>query len=112
MRTCLIMALLGLSMMWTVQAHAVEAWHGKRPPGDGPTELAASFYVVDVFGIDSVEQSVHADVIYQVRWRDPRLAKPGSERRRMPVSQIWVGTAKFRGSGPVLTVMKMNVRPR
>ncbi len=45
--------------------------------------------MVDVFGIDSVEQSVHADVIYQVRWHDPRLAKPGSERRRMPLSQIW-----------------------
>ncbi len=92
MRTCLTLALLGLSMMWTVQAHAAEVWHGQRPPGDAPTEVAASLYVVDVFGIDSVEQNVHADVIYRVRWQDPRLAKPGSGRRRMPVSQVWSPT--------------------
>jgi len=81
----LVAAALGL----VVPAHAEEDWTAQRPSGDAPTEISVSMYVVDVFAINSAEQSVEADVIYLIRWQDPRLAESGAGSRRMALSQVW-----------------------
>ena len=56
---------------------------------NGPTLIFVSVYVLDVDEVDSADQSFKANVFYQMRWLDPRLAHRGSGKVRRPLSEVW-----------------------
>ena len=78
-----LIALAGLiccAPVWaTVQNRAVD------PPAPGPlpamVEVAA--YVMDLLSIDEKEQTFQAEVLFNFRWKDSRLARPNGERARL-----------------------------
>ena len=70
-------------------ALAADTSNLERPPGEGPTRISASIFVVDIFEINDVTQSMRADVVYQIIWKDERLAREGSKGRRMLLDEIW-----------------------
>ncbi len=55
----------------------------------GPNLLARASGRLDLDEVDSVEQSFVANVYYEARWRDARLAHDGLGERSMPLSSVW-----------------------
>ncbi len=70
-------------------ALAADTFILERPPGEGPTKVSASFFVVDVFEINDVNQTIRADVVYRLKWKDDRLAMEGIGRRRLLLDNVW-----------------------
>jgi hypothetical protein len=65
-----------------------------RPDASGPpTEVNIGIYLLDIYDIDDVNQAFSVDLLFYVRWHDPRLALPENERagwnRRIPLEEIW-----------------------
>lgn len=61
-----------------------------RPdPAGTPTVVAFAIAVLDISSIDSAQQCFTADVGLVLRWRDPRLAKPGAGLRAMNLDDVW-----------------------
>jgi len=62
-----------------------------QPPGEGPgpTEVSLAFYVVDILEIEDAEETFKADIAYNLRWHDPRLARPGGDTVQRPMSEVW-----------------------
>jgi hypothetical protein len=65
-----------------------------RPDASGPpTEVNIGIYLLDIYDIDDVNQAFSVDLLFYVRWHDPRLALPENERagwnRRIPLEDIW-----------------------
>jgi hypothetical protein len=62
----------------------------KRPAEwAGPTRIHYNIFVVDIDGINDAEQNFTANVYIRLRWRDYRLAKPGSSNRQMWLNEVW-----------------------
>ena len=59
------------------------------PEADGPVPVRVTVSVLDLDNVDSVEQSFVANVYYEARWRDARLAHDGPAERAMPLSSVW-----------------------
>ncbi|WP_424984960.1 hypothetical protein [Microbulbifer sp. S227A] len=71
-----------------------------RPgPADGPTEVTVGTYVVDLRGIDDVEQTITLDIALRMRWTDPRLAD--WEGCRLALADIWYPMLFLRNSGRI-----------
>jgi hypothetical protein len=74
-------------------AHAdvsAETFGISRPePEAGPTPVDFGIVIADIGSIDSAEQSFTADVGLIMRWRDPRLIKPGGSVRIMSRTDVW-----------------------
>ena len=65
---------------------------GERPDPEGtPTPVATTVYVLDISHIDDVRQSVTADFVLRLRWRDPRLIENegAPEVRRAALDDVW-----------------------
>jgi len=45
--------------------------------GDMPTRVRIGIVILDVDEIDTAKQSFTANVVFEARWRDPRLAHGG-----------------------------------
>jgi len=60
---------------------------GRPEAGAGPTPVRVGLHLVDVVGVDDARESFEADVLIQVRWRDPRLAL--GVPCVVPASQVW-----------------------
>ena len=61
-----------------------------RPgPQSEPVKVALSVFLLDLDGIDNVEQNFKANVFYMATWNDPRLAhdEPGEVSR--PLHEVW-----------------------
>ena len=59
--------------------------------GSGPTDVYLGFYLVDVFSIEDADESFTADLVFVLRWRDPRLAELniGPDGARVPLDSVW-----------------------
>jgi hypothetical protein len=51
--------------------------------------------VLDLDNVNSVEQSFVANVYYEARWRDARLAYGGPGERAMPLNSVWHPRLQF-----------------
>lgn len=56
--------------------------------GEGPTTVELAVHVLDVDDVDSANQSFEANIFYEYRWQDPRLAHEG-QSISLPLSSIW-----------------------
>lgn len=62
----------------------------QRPDPDGrPTRISIRVYVVDVAEVNDSRRTFSADVYILFQWRDPRLAKPDTSRRLLPLTAVW-----------------------
>ncbi len=63
----------------------------KRPagPDGGITEVRVSVYLLDVDEIDSASQTFTANVSYDLRWKDPRLAHGGEGEMVIELGDVW-----------------------
>ena len=78
--------LLLLTMLWASQASA-----DVSPPGNGaqPVRVALSIFLLDLDGIDNVNQSFEANLFYMADWNDPRLAHSGKGEISKPLNEVW-----------------------
>jgi hypothetical protein len=61
-----------------------------RPGRDaGPTKVEVEISLLDVDDVDGASQSFEANVYYEQRWNDPRLAHEDIGGRSRPLSEIW-----------------------
>ncbi len=61
-----------------------------RPDPDGEiTEIRVHIVVADIDSIDTVNQTFSANLFYQLRWSDPRLAHDGEALIHKPMSEVW-----------------------
>jgi hypothetical protein len=61
-----------------------------RPGRDGgPTKVEVEIFLIDVDDVDGASQSFEANVYYEQRWNDPRLAHEDIGGRSRPLSDIW-----------------------
>lgn len=65
------------------------------PEADGPVPVRVTVNVLDLDNVDSLEQSFVANVYYEARWRDARLAHGGPGERAMPLSSVWHPRLQF-----------------
>jgi gamma-aminobutyric acid receptor subunit beta len=83
---------------------------GERPDKQGPaTEVDITVYLFDVSEISDINKRFSIDMFVNVRWKDPRLALPDSQRfgknRAIPMNEIWTPRALIvndRGLAPQL----------
>src|SRR5205807_2818241 len=62
----------------------------ERPSADlGPTQVSISIWIVDIYNIDSAQQSFGADVYIVLRWTDSRLTHTGGGVAHYALDQIW-----------------------
>jgi hypothetical protein len=66
-----------------------------RPEAGGPVPVRVTVSVLDLDNVDSVEQSFVANVYYEARWRDARLAYGGPGERAMPLNSVWHPRLQF-----------------
>jgi hypothetical protein len=59
----------------------------QRPPGEGPTRIEISFYMMDLMKVNDAEETFNADIFLIAKWNDPRLT--GEQERRLPMSEVW-----------------------
>jgi len=63
-----------------------------KRPGEwwwGATKVYFLVFIVDIDAIDDADQNFTANIYLRLRWQDPRLAKPGSEMRQVPLESVW-----------------------
>jgi len=60
-------------------------------PGDGktPVRVAISIFLLDLDGVDNVNQSFEANVFYMASWNDPRLAHAGPGKISRSLNDVW-----------------------
>ncbi len=80
-------ALLGLLVSVPSMAQDVDLV-SSRPPGDGPTEISVSFYLIDLMRVIDVDETFEADVFLVGSWKDSRLA--GDRVRVLPMDSVWM----------------------
>ena len=76
-----------------------------RPEVDGPVPVRVTVDVLDLDDVDSVKQSFEANVYYEARWRDARLAHGGPGERAMPLSSVWHPRLQFLNQQRVLQTL-------
>jgi hypothetical protein len=85
-------ALLLTSLLAVVLAPAPAWAQDLTPPQaleDGALEVQVSIFVVDVLRILDADQSVEADVLFRLEWRDERLAQAGGQPRTVDLGSLW-----------------------
>jgi Neurotransmitter-gated ion-channel ligand binding domain len=55
----------------------------------GPTRVHFLVFVIDIDDIDDADQNFKANVYIRLRWKDRRLASPGSPVRQIPLDTVW-----------------------
>lgn len=71
-----------------------------RPdPAGVPTDVTVGAYVIDLRGIDDVDQTVSLDIALRMRWTDPRLAAWAG--CRLPLTAVWYPMLSLRNSGRI-----------
>ena len=77
---------LGLTLAFSPLAFAEPT-----PPtsDDGPTKVEVEMFLLDVDDVDGASQSFEANVYYELRWNDPRLAGDDEAHRSRSLYDIW-----------------------
>lgn len=55
----------------------------------GPTRVRFLVFVIDIDAIDDANQNFTGNIFIRLRWRDRRLAHPGSPVRQIPLDAVW-----------------------
>jgi hypothetical protein len=78
-------------MLLLAMLSATQAGADVSPPGNGvqPVRVALSIYLLDLDGIDNVNQNFEANVLYMASWSDPRLAHSSTGEISMPLDEVW-----------------------
>ncbi len=63
----------------------------KRPEGadGGPTTVYVSVFFLDIDSVNSANQTFTANVSYEYRWIDPRLAHAEDGNKVLPIVDVW-----------------------
>ena len=70
-RMIVIAVTLAASMILAMTASAATFVDVARPlEAEGPTQVRVGIFIVDVDDIQTDEQAFHANVVFQLRWRD------------------------------------------
>ena len=85
MRVIKILLLL-LIALWTPYASADVSLPGN---GTQPVKVKMSIFILDLDGIDDVNQTFQANLFYMASWNDPRLAHSGTEEVTRPLFEVW-----------------------
>jgi hypothetical protein len=78
--------LLLLIALWTPYASADVSLPGN---GTQPVKVKMSIFILDLDGIDNVNQTFQANLFYMASWNDPRLAHSGTEEVNRPLDEVW-----------------------
>jgi hypothetical protein len=78
-------------ILWSSAAVGHTAVFPKRPidADGGPTTVYVSAFLLDVDEVNSANQTFTANIFYQLRWNDPRLAHAEDGDRIFPVVDVW-----------------------
>ena len=60
----------------------------QRPPGEGPTRVEISFYLIDLMKVIDAEETFEADIFFIASWKDSRLK--GERERFVPATEVWM----------------------
>lgn len=66
----------------SIKARRPEEWRG-------PTEIHFLVFVLDIDGINDVDQNFTTNVYLRLKWKDTRLADPSGYSRQIPLEQAW-----------------------
>ena len=78
-----------LSVALVLTPALVQATISRPAEGDEPTEVRVGIFVLDVDEIDAAAQSFKANVYFEARWQDQRLAHAGPGKVRRPLDEVW-----------------------
>ena len=59
----------------------------QRPPGEGPTRIEVTFYMIDLMKVIDADETFEADIFFIALWKDSRLT--GEHERKLSVSEVW-----------------------
>jgi len=79
--------LTGLLFLLANTAFAQQS--GIPPHGDGPLKVQVAVYVIDLQSVNSAKQSYTGNIMYRMRWMDPRLAHEGPGSRTRELDEVW-----------------------
>ena len=72
------------------EAAAKQELIAKRPEHwRGPTEVQFFMFVVDIDEIDAANQNFAANIYLMLKWKDDRLAEPGTLMRQLSLADVW-----------------------
>jgi len=57
--------------------------------GDGPLQIQAEVYVVDLQAINNAKQSYTGNVFYHLKWLDTRLVHAGRGNKTLKLEDVW-----------------------
>jgi hypothetical protein len=89
------------------------------PPGERPVKVEAGFFLVNLSGVAEQSETFNADLYVSFRWRDPRLAFAGTERRHFleeaavaQLERMWWPQIEFVNTGdPDITNRALEISP-
>ena len=79
---------VGLAAFLIVAAPSAAADIG-RPQDSGATTVRTGLFVLDIDDIDGSEQNFTANVYFELRWRDSRLAHGGTGEVSHALNEVW-----------------------
>ena len=85
-RSCLILFIIASSLLFTSQAWALSV---TEIDSENPVKVELSVFVIDIDGIDTVEQNFEANLFFEARWHDQTLAHDDSSPIIKPLAEIW-----------------------
>ena len=89
-RCCLVFAFLVLAMTGHASPADPVNDTGRPLAGQGPTPVELNIFLIDLDAIDSAAQSFQANVYFEAKWKDPRLADTSKGRTgTLPLDSIW-----------------------
>lgn len=71
-----------LIISWAPQAHAIE-------PSTDPVKVEVELFLIDLDGINDVDQNFVANLYLQASWHDPELAHEGSRDISRKLEDVW-----------------------
>jgi len=71
------------------KARQVEVKSTRPEALQGPTTVHFMVFVLNISKIDNAGQNFSANVFLRLRWKDPRLAKPGGAVRQLHLEEVW-----------------------
>ncbi|MEQ8901741.1 MAG: hypothetical protein RID11_00365 [Roseovarius sp.] len=95
------MALLGGGAVMACTLPDMRTDVAPTPKNGGPVQVDASFTVLDILGVDDVNQQINVDIGAMLVWQDPRLQS--LEGCRFARSQVWVPDIVLQNSSNLRT---------
>ena len=68
---------------------------GRPSKKNGPTRVHLALYIIDVDEVNNVTQTFDANVLYELHWRDPRLAHEGPDEISRSIHDGWHPRIQF-----------------